>query len=71
MAFFNRLCFPCFQKIEYPAEGDTISLKNTKEKTELEYEKKVTEKDIIGLIKNELPYNCVEIKKLNIRKYQC
>lgn len=29
----------------------------------LKIEKKVTEDDIIGLIKSELPYNSVEIKK--------
>ena len=29
----------------------------------LRIEKKVTEEDIIGLIKTELPYNSVEIKK--------
>jgi uncharacterized Zn finger protein (UPF0148 family) len=27
------------------------------------YEKKVTEEDLVGLIKTELPYNSVEIKK--------
>lgn len=36
---------------------------NEKGKVELEFRKKVTEKDIIGLIKQELPYNSIEIKK--------
>ncbi|WP_292785616.1 hypothetical protein [Methanobrevibacter sp.] len=29
--------------------------------------KKVTEEDIIGLKQTELPYNCVEIKKMRLK----
>lgn len=36
---------------------------NEKGKVELEFRKRVTEKDLIGLVKEELPYNSVEIKK--------
>jgi len=36
---------------------------NEKGKVELDFRKKVTEEDIIGLIKENLPYNSVEIKK--------
>ena len=42
--------------------GDEISWTNTKEMNTLENWKKVTEEDIIGMIK-KLPYNSVEIKK--------
>ena len=34
----------------------------------LKNEKKVTEEDIIGLVKKELPYNSVEIKKRRFKK---
>ena len=43
--------------------GDKISWTNTEEGILLKVEKKYTEEDIIGLIKKELPYNSVEIKK--------
>ena len=43
--------------------GDEISWTNTSEGILLKIEKKVTEEDIIGMIKKELPYNSVEIKK--------
>ena len=33
----------------------------------LRIEKKVTEEDIMGLIKEELPYNSVEIKKRGLK----
>lgn len=36
---------------------------NEKGKVELEFRKRVTEKDLIGLVKEKLPYNSVEIKK--------
>jgi len=36
---------------------------NEKGKVELDFRKKLTENDIIGLIKEELPYNSVEIKR--------
>ncbi|GAA5819798.1 MAG: putative regulator PrlF [Methanobrevibacter sp. CfCl-M3] len=36
---------------------------NEKGKVELDFRKKVTEEDIIGLIKEDLSYNSVEIKK--------
>ncbi|MDR1820648.1 MAG: hypothetical protein LBR15_10450 [Methanobrevibacter sp.] len=36
---------------------------NEKGKVELDFRKKVTEEDIIGLIKEDLPYNSVETKK--------
>ena len=36
---------------------------STEEGILLKIKKKVTEEDIIGLIKKELPYNSVEIKK--------
>ena len=34
-----------------------------KGKVELEFRKRVTEKDLIGLVKEKLPYSSVEIKK--------
>ena len=40
-----------------------VFLKSTEEGILLKIEKKVTEEDIMGLIKKELPYNSVEIKK--------
>lgn len=43
--------------------GDEISWTNTEGGILLKIEKKVTEDDISGLIKSELPYNSVEIKK--------
>lgn len=36
---------------------------NKNGKVELTFRKKVTEKDIAGMIKKELPYDSVEIKK--------
>ena len=36
---------------------------NENGKVELTFRKKVTEKDIAGMIKEELPYDSVEIKK--------
>ena len=36
---------------------------NKNGKVELTFRKKVTEKDIAGMIKEELPYDAVEIKK--------
>lgn len=38
-------------------------IRKIKNNENLKIEKKVTEEDIIGMIKEELPYNCVEIKK--------
>lgn len=43
--------------------GNKISWTSTEEGILLKIKKKVTEEDIIGLIKKELPYNSVEIKK--------
>ena len=36
---------------------------NEKGKVELDFREKLTENNIIGLIKEELPYNSVEIKR--------
>jgi bifunctional DNA-binding transcriptional regulator/antitoxin component of YhaV-PrlF toxin-antitoxin module len=36
---------------------------NENGKVELSFEKKISEKDLVGLIKEELPYSSVEIKK--------
>jgi hypothetical protein len=38
-------------------------MSDTEKEEILNSRKKVTEEDIIGLVKTELPYNCVEIKK--------
>ena len=60
----NQVVVPAeFRKHYDIAAGDQISWTNTEEGILLKIEKKVTEEDIIGLIKTELPYNSVEIKK--------
>jgi len=46
-------------KENYVVEWDI----NKNGKVELTFRKKVTEKDIAGMIKKELPYDSVEIKK--------
>ena len=45
--------------------GDILEWLDTGDGAELRFRKKVTEKDIIGLVKEELPYNSVELKKSN------
>lgn len=52
-----------FRKFYEISAGDEISWTNTEEEILLKIEKKVTEEDITGLIKKELPLNSVEIKK--------
>ena len=60
----NQVVVPAdFRKHYDIVAGDEISWTDTEEGILLKIEKKVTEKDIIGLIKTELPYNSVEIKK--------
>lgn len=39
------------------------TIRKLKNKENLKFEKNITEEDIIGLIKDELPYDSVEIKK--------
>lgn len=64
MSSSNQVVVPAeFRKHYDIAAGDEISWTNTEEGILLKIEKKVTEEDIIGLIKNELRYNSVEIKK--------
>lgn len=60
----NQVVVPAdFRKHYDISAGDEISWTNTEEGILLKIEKKVTEEDIIGLIKKELPYNSVELKK--------
>ncbi|MBQ6813473.1 MAG: AbrB/MazE/SpoVT family DNA-binding domain-containing protein [Methanobrevibacter sp.] len=60
----NQIVVPAEFRKYYEIEvGDKISWTKTKEGILLKVEKKCSEEDIIGLIKKELPYNCVEIKK--------
>ena len=60
----NQIVVPSeFRKYYDIGAGDKISWTNTEEGILLKVEKKYTEEDIIGLIKKELPYNSVEIKK--------
>ena len=62
--FYNQIVVPSEFRKYYDIEvGDKISWTNTEEGILLKVEKKYTEEDIIGLIKKELPYNSVEIKK--------
>ncbi len=60
----NQVVVPAdFRKHYDITAGDEISWTNTEEGILLKIEKKVTEEDILGLIKEELPHNSVEIKK--------
>ncbi len=60
----NQIVIPSeFRKKYNIKSGDKISWRNTSEGIFLKVEEKTTEEDIIGLIKEELPYNSVEIKK--------
>ena len=60
----NQIVVPAeFRKVYDITAGDELSWTKTEEGILLKVEKKVTEEDIIGLIKKELPYNSVEIKK--------
>lgn len=60
----NQVVVPADFRKQYDiVAGDEISWTDTEEGILLKIEKKVTEEDIIGLIKTELPYNSVEIKK--------
>ncbi|MBE6512661.1 MAG: AbrB/MazE/SpoVT family DNA-binding domain-containing protein [Methanobrevibacter olleyae] len=60
----NQIVVPSEFRKYYDIEvGDKISWTKTEEGILLKVEKKYTEDDIIGLIKKELPYSSVEIKK--------
>lgn len=60
----NQIVVPSEFRKYYDIEvGDKISWTKTEEGILLKVEKKYSEDDIIGLIKKELPYNSVEIKK--------
>lgn len=60
----NQISIPLeFRKLLNIQAGDNIALRDVEEGILITNEKKVTEKDIIGLIKEEIPYNSVEIKK--------
>ena len=60
----NQIVVPSEFRKYYDIEvGDKISWTNTEEGILLKVEKKYTEEDIIEIIKKELPYNSVEIKK--------
>ena len=60
----NQIVIPAnFRKFYDIKAGDQISWTNTEEGMLLKVERKYTEEDIIGLIKKELPYDSVEIKK--------
>lgn len=60
----NQISIPSeFRKLLNIQAGDNFALRDVEEGILITNEKKVTEKDIIGLIKEEIPYNSVEIKK--------
>jgi AbrB family looped-hinge helix DNA binding protein len=60
----NQISLPLeFRKLLNINAGDYIELRDVEEGILLTSRKKVTEKDIIGLIKEDVPYNSVEIKK--------
>ena len=60
----NQIVVPAEFRKDYDiTAGDELSWTKTEEGILLKVEKKVTEEDIIGLIKKELPYNSVENKK--------
>ena len=60
----NQIVVPSEFRKYYGIEvGDRLSWTKTEEGILLKLEKKYTEEDIIGLIKKELPYDSVEIKK--------
>lgn len=60
----NQIVVPSeFRKFYGIEVGDKISWTNTEEGILLKLETKYSEEDIIGLIKEELPYDSVEIKK--------
>jgi len=60
----NQISIPLeFRKLLNINAGDYIELRDVEEGILLTSRKKVTEKDIIGLIKEDVPYNSVEIKK--------
>ena len=60
----NQIVVPSEFRKYYDIEvGDKISWTKTEEGILLKVEKKYTQDDINGLIKKELPYNSVEIKK--------
>lgn len=42
-------------------------MSDTEKEELLNPRKKVTEEDIIGLVKTELPHNCVKIKKRRVK----
>lgn len=52
-----------FRKYYGISEGDEISWTSTEDGILLKVEKKVKVEDIIGIVKKDLPYNSVEIKK--------
>lgn len=60
----NQIVVPVeFRKFYGISAGDEISWTKTDDGILFNVVKKVTEEDIIGLIKKDLPYNSVEIKK--------
>ena len=60
----NQIVVPSeFRKFYGIEAGDRISWTNTEEGILLKLETRYSEEDIIGLIKKELPYDSVEIKK--------
>ena len=54
---------PIRKKLKIDPESVVEWSINEKGKVELTFRKKITEKDLVGIIKEELPYNSVEIKK--------
>lgn len=60
----NQIELPLeFRKILNIHSGDNIELRSVEEGILLTPRKKTTKEDIIGLIKEEIPHNSVEIKK--------
>ena len=60
----NQIALPLeFRKLLNIRPGDNIELRSVEEGILLTPRKKTKEEDIIGLIKEEIPYNSVEIKK--------
>ena len=54
---------PIRKKLDIDQDSMIEWVINEKGKVELTFRKKISEKDIAGMIKKELPYDAVEIKK--------
>ena len=66
----NQISIPLeFRELLNIKTGDYIELRDVDGGILLTSRSKVNEEDIIGLIKEDLPYNAVEIKKRKLKDY--